>query len=80
MNQFSYSSKLFNTEPKEKIIFGMSVLCICLILNSMWVSSIVIVIMGIITITNSKKTIYSNSFFAFRNNNDCDSKRRVEWI
>ena len=57
MNQFSYSSKLFNTEPKEKIIFGMSVLCICLILNSMWVSSIVIVIMGIITITNSKISI-----------------------
>ena len=65
INQFSYTTKDFKVNPKEKILFGMMILLLCLGLNSIGVSITVVIIMGVITIRNSNVSLYEYIKFLY---------------
>lgn len=53
IDNYAYKSKLLNVNPKGKLIFSISVLSICLLMNSPSVGILTIFIMGLITIKTS---------------------------
>lgn len=53
IDNYAYKSKLLNVDPKGKLIFSISILSICLLMNSPSVGILTILLMGVITIRTS---------------------------
>ncbi|MEG2016946.1 MAG: cobalt ECF transporter T component CbiQ [Clostridium sp.] len=53
IDNYAYKSKLINVDPKGKLIFSITILSICLLMNSPSVGILTIFIMGLITINTS---------------------------
>lgn len=53
IDNYAYKSKLLNTDPKGKLIFSLTTLSICLLMNSPSVGILTIILMGYATINAS---------------------------
>ena len=85
IDKLAYISKLKNVNPMEKFIFSMLTIIVCISLNNIADSIIILLIMGFITVYKGKITIeklywvnvHTFSFFnngCYYNSGNCSNK------